>query len=400
MDANNRPVTKYFLNIEYLFHKDANKAKSWSPDLIVIIYNGLDYYAPTVPKEIAHMTHNVMTALTHIEDAVSLVDKIVLDLPPSTAHDSLMKSLKFMQAVNIQLEGTSLDTGTAVSTGMPVEVPIPKLASMSSMVKSLHKRVATSLSQAPPEKWKGESDDAFASWKKKYMEIVLITPAQDTKLGPFQCPCSLNYASLQELLDHQANAHPDPTTWKCAHCPSISNSKGHCWSHSRHHLSKWYHYCNCEYLDKKDKDENGQPKKKHCDKGFDELIGIEFHMETHHSIGRCSVCCDYCDKPQQSVHQKKTHHQNCSSGPNKDGVLTRWCDQEGCGYSCRTAQLLNKHMATDHPAAISLAVAKRWKCCLCGKEFKSPQGYKGHDCMTVKVKKPRKRRVPVPDIGG
>ena len=99
-----------------------------------MVYNGLDYYAPTVPKEIAHMTLNVMTASMHIEDAVSLVDKIVLDLPPSSACDSLTKSLKFMWAANIQLEGTSLATGTAVLTGMLVEVLIPKLASLSSMV--------------------------------------------------------------------------------------------------------------------------------------------------------------------------------------------------------------------------------------------------------------------------
>ena len=115
--------------------------------------------------------------------------------------------------------------------------------------------------------------------------------------------------------------------------------------------------CDCEYLDKKDKDENGQPKKKRCDKGFDKLIGIEFHRETHHNVGRCSVCCDYCNKLQQSVHQKQTHHQNCSSRPNKDGAPTHWCDQESCGYSCRTTQSLNKHMATDHPTAIGLAVA-------------------------------------------
>ena len=100
-DANDRPVTKFFPNIEYLFCKDANKAKSQSLDLIVVVYNGLDYYAPTVPKEIARMTHNVMTASTHIEDVVSLINKIVLDLPPSSTHDSLTKSLKFMWAVNI-----------------------------------------------------------------------------------------------------------------------------------------------------------------------------------------------------------------------------------------------------------------------------------------------------------
>ena len=224
-DVNNWPVTKFLLNIKYLFQKDAYKAKSRSLDLVIVVYNGIDYYAPTAPKEIAHMTWNCTTASTHIEDAVALIDKIVLDLPPSTAHDSLMKSLKFMRAANIQLEGTSLTTGTAVSTGMPIEVPIPKPVSSSSVAKLAHKRAAASLSQAPPEKRKGESEDSFVTRKKKYMETVSITAARDTKLGPFQCPCSLNFVSMQKLLNHQENAHPNPNTWKCAHCPSVSNSK-------------------------------------------------------------------------------------------------------------------------------------------------------------------------------
>ena len=160
-DANNQPVMKFMPNIEYLFCKDANKAKSRSLDLVVVVYNGIYYYAPSTTKEIAHMICNCMTASTHIEDTVGLIDKIVLDLPPSTARDSLMKSLKFMRAVNIQLEGTSLTTGTAVSTGMPIEVPIPKLVSTSSVVKSAHKRAAASLSQTLPEKKKGEMDDSF-----------------------------------------------------------------------------------------------------------------------------------------------------------------------------------------------------------------------------------------------
>ena len=387
-DVNDWLVMKFMPNIEYLFRKDANRAKTKSPDLLVVIYNGLDYHAPTAPKEIASMTRNCTTASTHIEDAVCLIDKIVVDLPSSTAHESLIKSLKFMQAANLHLEGTSLTTGTAVVTGMPFEMPIPKPVSSASVAKSAHKRGAASLGQAPPEKRKGEGEDAFASWKKKYSETVSKSAARDTKLGPFQCLCSNNYSSMEELLDHQANVHPDPKSWKCAHYPSVSNSKGHCWSHSWHHLSKWYFYCDVEYTDETDLNDNGHPKKKTCEKGFNEKIGVEFHCKTHHNIGQCSCHCDYCKKPQQSVRAKLKHHKTCKEGPNKDGGPMHWCDQEGCGYSCRTDQMMKKHMATDHPAAIGLAAMKRWKCGKCGEEFKSLQGYKGHDCTTVKVRKP------------
>ena len=46
-----------------------------------------------------------------------------------------------------------------------------------SMAKLVHKRVAASLGQVPPEKRKGDSDDTFASQKKKYTETVSITVA-------------------------------------------------------------------------------------------------------------------------------------------------------------------------------------------------------------------------------
>ena len=43
---------------EYLFEQDANKAQTCSSDLVVMVYNGLDYYAPTLPREIALMSRN------------------------------------------------------------------------------------------------------------------------------------------------------------------------------------------------------------------------------------------------------------------------------------------------------------------------------------------------------
>ena len=53
---------------------------------------------------------------------------------------------------------------------------------------------------------------------------------------------------------------------------------------------------------------------------------------------------------------------------------------------------MKKHMETDHFAVVGLAVQKRWKCKICGKEFQSLQGWKRHDCTTPKVRKPRRRK--------
>ena len=396
-DVNNRPVTQNHANIEYLFRQDANKAQTRSADLVVMVFNSLDYYAPTLPREIASMSRNCAAVSTFIEDAFNIINKVHSSLPTSTARESLAKSLKFMRAANAHLEGTSLAIGTACGTSLPVEVPIPKPSSTQRVAKTAYKRAAATISEVPPEKKSNESDEAFTSWKQKYVDKVKRTVDRETKLGATQCPCSETFDTMEKLLEHQQNMHPDKKVWKCAHCDSVSNSKGHLWTHARHHLGKWFHYCDCPYTDEKDVDEQGEPKKKICEKGFDEAIGVEFHREIHHGVGKCSMRCDYCDKPQQSYRRKLEHHKSCSSGPNKDGRPTEWCKEENCGFSCRNVGVMKKHMETDHYATLGLAVPKRWKCKVCGKEFRSPQGLKKHDCTTPKVCKPRKTKQK--DIG-
>ena len=122
------------------------------PDLLVIVYNGIDYYAPTAPKEVAPMTRNCTAASTHIKDAIDLVSKIVDNIPPSNACVSLSKSVKLMRAANSHLEGTLLATGTTALASLPVDVPILKAMASSVVMKMAHKRAAASLGQAPPEK--------------------------------------------------------------------------------------------------------------------------------------------------------------------------------------------------------------------------------------------------------
>ena len=151
-DNNDRLIVTNAAYTEYLFWKDANRAKNHTLDLLVVIYNGIDYYAPTAPKGVAPMMRNCTAASTHIEDAIKLVTKIVDNLPPSNARVSLSKSVKLMWAANSHLEGTSLATGTTALASLPVDVPIPKVTASSVVTKMAHKRAAASIGQAPPEK--------------------------------------------------------------------------------------------------------------------------------------------------------------------------------------------------------------------------------------------------------
>ena len=151
-DNNDRPIVTNAAHTEYLFQKDANRVKNCTLDLLVVVYNGIDYYAPTAPKEVAPMMRNCTVASTHIEDAIDLVTKIVYDLPPSNARVSLSKSVKLMQAAKSHLERTLLATGTTALASLPVDVPILKVTASSVVKKTAHKRVAISIGQVPPEK--------------------------------------------------------------------------------------------------------------------------------------------------------------------------------------------------------------------------------------------------------
>ena len=199
-DNNDRPVVTNAAHMEYLFQKDANRAKNHMPDLLVVIYNGIDYYAPTAPKEVAPMTRNCTAASTHIEDAIELLTKIVDDLLPLNAWVSLLKSVKLMQAANSHLEGISLATGTTALASLPVDVPILKVTASSVVMKTVHKRVAASIGQAPSEKRSAETEEAFAKRKKTYKDNVAKLAAHETKLTENQCLCSESFKMMEQLL--------------------------------------------------------------------------------------------------------------------------------------------------------------------------------------------------------
>ena len=368
-------VTKYGAKMEYLFCKDRNKASAPHPSLVVMAYNGIDYYVPTIPKEIGKMTRNTSNTTTHLDDAENLIETIVEDLPPSLCKTNLQKLLQYMWASRASLTCTSLATGTTDSAGVPSEVPVPKLSASLMVTKTAHRRAAATLDEVPPEKRKNETDVEFSMWKKDYKAAVSKAALRDTKLGKNQCPCGETFQSLEAVLNHQANVHPDPNSWKCTTCPKVMNSKEHCWSDACKHLGKYYHYCDVEYKDKEDLDADGNLKQKVCIKGSDEVTWVQFHLETEHGVGKASVRCDYCNRPQQSGWSKKKHHDACDQEPNKDGAPNHFC--EYCSYSCQVIDLLSNHMWTDHPAESGLKEAKHWCCSKCGKILKQQMDFKG-----------------------
>ena len=82
-------ITKFGATTEYLFQKDHNKAMTPHPSLVVMVYNGINYYAPTIPREIGKLTRNSSNAVTHLDDTESLIESLLEDLPPSAAQNSI-----------------------------------------------------------------------------------------------------------------------------------------------------------------------------------------------------------------------------------------------------------------------------------------------------------------------
>ena len=152
------PVTNYYANVDYLFHRDKKAGKG--SDLLLMVWNGIDYYAPALPKEIVNLTKSTTSATTHLGDAIKLIEK-VSDIPGSTASDVLMKSLWYMRAAKSHLERAQLATGTASTAQKMPDVPVPSSLPACSAAKIAHKCVALTLGVAPPAKMMKESDEAF-----------------------------------------------------------------------------------------------------------------------------------------------------------------------------------------------------------------------------------------------
>ena len=381
-DANLRPITQYNAETVYLFNVD--KAHGTGANLLLMVYNGIDYYAPAVPKQTVCMTRAASTATTQICNAMAQVNTILEHLPGLPACDALSKALSFMGPSKNYIEGACLATGTAVTTNFPVEMPIPQPVTPSAATKMAHKRAAATLKVAPPEKKKRETDEKFEERKKAYKESVAKAASRSTTLEENQCVCGEIFTDNVLLQRHMQNVHIDKNSWKCPHCGDTLGSKSHLWMHVRHHLGKWYYYCNVKYEDEDDLDDKGKPKVKICNIVSDESVNMEHHRETVHSFGRCSVRCRYCDKPQSSNRRRTKHEEVCEDGPTDPSEPTHFCAVEGCNYSCRGSGTISKHMRTDHPDEVGLAAPKRWSCQKCHKEFKSPGGLKNHKCKKGK----------------
>ena len=208
-----------------------------------MVWNGIDYYAPTLPKEIVNLTKSTTSATTHLGYAIKLIEKVLEDIPGSTASDALMKSLWYMRAAKSHLERAQLTTSTASMAQKMPNVPVLSSLPARSAAKIAHKRAASMLGVAPPAKMAKECDEAFTKRKKDYDKKVALIAARDTCLGKNQCCCSETFEDEDALNTHIDTVHTDPKSWIYPHCGDLLGSKGKLWQHVCHHMGKYKLFC-------------------------------------------------------------------------------------------------------------------------------------------------------------
>ena len=251
-----------------------------------MVWNGIDYYTPALPKEIVNYK-STTGATTHLGDPIKLIEKISEDIPGSTASDVLMKSLWYMRAAKSHLERAQLATGTASMAQKTPDVPVPSSLPVHSAAKIAHKCAALMLGVTPPVKMVKESDEALTMRKKDYDKKVALIAARDTCLGKNQFCCGETFEDEDALNTYIDTVHTDPKSWICPCCGNSLDSKGKLWQHVRHHMGKYY--CNCKYFHPKKLDDEGNPIEQICTKGSDEETYILFHRRKVHGVSKAKL---------------------------------------------------------------------------------------------------------------
>ena len=383
-DRNGRNTTVYNCEVEYLFTKDANKKPS--SDMLVMVYNGIDYYSPAVPKPIAKLTSGATIGKTFLNDAIKQIEEVFENVPPSESRQSLSKALRFMGAAKDCLIATRLTTGTTVKTDGVKQIPVPEPLTSTQSAKASRKRASASLKIIPPVKEKGDTEEEYTAKKVKYDEALKKEASRYCKMAPNQCFCGKEFTSKDLMEAHKQSQHLASKTWQCPECEKFIGSGPKLWTHVRHHWGRWYFYCDVQYEDKADKDDKGKPKKKICAVVSDERSYMEFHREAFHEVGHTNIRCRHCDYPQISNRHKLAHEDICEEGDTEAGVVTDKCTY--CEYGCRGKSTLRNHLSQYHWKELGLDAPPKHECTKCGKTFTTHSGSKTHVC---KVKKPKKK---------
>ena len=281
---------------------------------IVLVHNGVDFYAPARISPIAVVKAKADLTIAKMEKAHKMAEEVVGLLPGKTDMRAAWSQVSVHLAAAIQIARSADATvGTATVT-MPTTMPLP--VSSAPGQKSFRKRrqrpsAASATVSTPGEgegeqteegvvggnpdvqEGEGEGDQPESAPKKQKLDDPWWW--QDCNLNDLQCCCGLQYNDKSELATHMSNMHVN-NNWQCSALlkdkddPSKSKQCTHkfmtgasCWKHYREkHENRHSFYC----------------KVRDCAEmyGCDEEARVKWHQWKKHQIPT-DIRCKKCDKP-------------------------------------------------------------------------------------------------------
>ena len=266
--------------VEKTFINDEDKCLDKDEFNIIMVWNGLDYYAPAMQATICEVSDDLTFCKSQLGDALQRCVELEAKLPTSKSKEMLSKSILHMRAAKDMLRCTQVTTGTAHNTtGAVASLPVP----LPSRGKVMHTR-ACPHPRHPKKKQKTAHDDNVQGAEggdgnqdedegetpenpdEEESEAVYAGRLADT------CACSAPFKNASEVDKHVKLVHfkswscsgqeKDNKTGEMKPCNQSYPKSDRLWKHYRKIHLGLYHYM-CPYkIDGKD-----------CDKKMEERAG-------------------------------------------------------------------------------------------------------------------------------
>ena len=380
---------------EFKCTKD-NKSIDQSKCAIILVYNGLNYYAGTLPPALRDLYYKKTNQEKPMSELIMKYQEIQQMLPTFNARANMDRALLHLHAADNLIKAAELTSGAGdITASKEVAVRHPQGGTCKRTRQNNpkpHTGENDTQNSADKDKWSdAEKDDNNSSGQDNddgtekngnnltndgvgSQNTLLNPPKNSTARKANQCWCGLVYDSNAEVEDHIKLDHSN-NSFICSGCKQVLGTQQSLWSHFRKKHLGLYQYT-CQELKN---DSSGEK----CDTHRDELSEICFHLETKHGKGRTHVRCQFCDIPLLQHRSKKEHEAICKKGElatKEKRFICEYCDK---GF--RGTGNFRNHMKVLHWKELEWKEATCHHCDECGLDYANPSSLKNHVCKPDKT---------------
>ena len=246
--------------------------------VIILVYNGLNYYAATLPPILRELYYKKSHQEPQLNNVIMKYQEIQLLLPTSNARANMDRALLHLCAADNLIKAAELTSGAGdITVGKEVAVQTgtckrtqqnnPKLPTPASKEKSgngdgendsQNSGDKEKRSEAKNDDNNSSSEENADGTEKQGNDMtndgagsekkLLNPPRNSTARKPNQCWCGLVYNSNVDVEDHIKLDHGN-NSFICSKCNQALGTQQSLWSHFRKKHLKLYQYT-CQELKK------------------------------------------------------------------------------------------------------------------------------------------------------